>query len=238
MIIRATTFAALACAGVANVVAPAAEASTAYRYWSYWTAETGATSWQYATEGSGTHVPADGAVEGWRFGIAGDQTRIQPGALADFASICAGVDVPTDGKRVAVVIDPGSELEAPAGEVPGSLLTECVVAAAKDTGLQILQTIVDVRMDAGFVCAIAGYPSRECAPLVELPEPSDIASAGGGSTSDTEQTDVALAEQQPQQPAEPTSTGTPLIAAATVSVLALVGFGIWRHRRRERMRWP
>jgi hypothetical protein len=223
------TFTALALAGVVNVIAPPAEASSAYRYWSYWTAESGATAWQYATEGSGTRIPSDGAVEGWRFGVAGDATRIQPGSLPDFASVCAGVDAPTDGKRVAVVIDPGSPDEAPEGEAPGMVLTECVVAAEKASGLQILETIANVRMDAGFVCGINGYPARECAPLVELPDSADVAAAAGAPTSTTEE----LVNSATQQQAEPTSAGTPLITAATVSVLALVGFGIWRHRRRE-----
>ncbi|MDA2988775.1 MAG: SCO2322 family protein, partial [Actinomycetota bacterium] len=205
------------------------EASTAYRYWSYWTAESGATGWQYATEGSGTRVPSDGAVEGWRFGIAGDATRIQPGTLPDFAAICADVEAPTDGKRVAVVIDPGSTEEAPENEAPGSVITQCVVTPNNSTGLQILQTIAEVRMDAGFVCGVNGYPTQECAPLVELPEAIDTAAAVDASASNTEE----VVNSSTQLPAESTSTGTPLITAATVSVLALVGFGIWRHRRRE-----
>ena len=223
------TFTALALAGVVNVVAPPADASTAYRYWSYWTAEPDATQWQYATEGSGTRIPSDGSVEGWRFGIAGDATRIQPGTLPDFAAICADFEATTDGKRVAVVIDPGSPEEAPENEAPGAVLTQCVVAAEKATGLQILQTIAEVRMDAGFVCGVNGYPAQECAPLVELPEAIDAAAAVEAPASDTEE----VVNSSTQLPAESTSTGTPLITAATVSVLALVGFGIWRHRRRE-----
>lgn len=227
------TFTALAFAGVANVIAPPAEASTAYRYWSYWTAESGATAWQYATEGSGTSIPSDGAVEGWRFGVAGDATRIQPSTLPDFAAICADVDAPTDGKRVAVVIDPGSPDEAPEGEAPGTVLTECVVAAEKATGLQILETIANVRMDAGFVCGVNGYPARECAPLVELPDSPDISAVERTPFTNTVDADISAIEQQTQSQDTPASAGTPLITAATVSVLALVGFGIWRHRRRE-----
>lgn len=226
MIKRATTLSALALAGVLGVVALPAEASTAYRYWSYWNAETSSTQWQYSTEGSGTRIPADGAVEGWRFGIAGDAARIQPSVLPDFASICAGVEAPQDGKRVALVIDPGTSEEAPEGQLPGAVITECVTTTPSSTGLQILQAVVDVRMDAGFVCGLDGYPARECAPLVEMPAPAPrdggvSVTSLGESRQSTESTQEAT-----------TSTGTPLATAAALSIAALIGFGIWRRRRR------
>ena len=50
-------------------IAPAARAETAYRYWTYWQGNAG--SWQFATQGSATSNPLDGAVEGWRFAITG-----------------------------------------------------------------------------------------------------------------------------------------------------------------------
>lgn len=228
------TLTALALAGAVSVIAPPADASTAYRYWSYWTAGPGSTQWEYATEGSGTNVPADGAVEGWRFGIAGDATRIQPSTLPDFASVCAGVDAPADGKRVAVVIDHGSMQEAPGGETPRPSFAECVITSSSTTGLQILQSITDVRLDAGFVCGIDGYPSRECAPLVEVPELSQSAEGSGASVNVTAGTSATADEQRTNPQQQETATGTPLMTAATLSILALVGFGIWRHRRQER----
>lgn len=227
--LRVMTVTALAIAGVVTVVAPPTDASTAYRYWSYWTTEPGSTEWRYAIEGSGTRVPVDGGVEGWRFGLADDASRIQPTGVPDFASICAGTSAPDEGaKRVAVVIDPGTPAEAPQGETPGSIATECVVTDEASTGLQILQSIVDVRMDAGFVCGIDGYPATECAPLVDIPKAPAVAATTGTSASDEAST---IASQQPEDAA---NTGTPLITAATVSIIALVGFGLWRHRRRQR----
>ncbi len=214
-------------------VADPADASTAYRYWSYWNAEPGAPQWRYATEGSGTHVPPDGSVEGWRFGIAGDENIISPATLPDFRSICApGVQSgdaeqqPT--KRVALVIDPGTTAEAPDGESPGSVIATCITTSSSSTGLQILQSIAEVRMDAGFVCGIDGYPSRECAPLVEVPVPAP-------SMEIAEVSDI----DEPAQLATPVQertadSGTPLMTAATLSLLALAGFGLWRHQRRGR----
>lgn len=219
----------LALAGSLGIVALPADASTAFRYWSYWNAEPGESTWRYASEGSGTRIPADGAVEGWRFGIAGDAERSQPEIPPDFTSICAGAEPPVDGKRVAVVIDVGSEQEAPAGETPGPLITECVTTSSSSTGLQILQQVADVRMDAGFVCGIDGYPARECAPLVESPATANTASSPVPMDADNVQLSATPQEDLPSD------SGTPLVTAAALSLAALVGFGVWRHRRRVRV---
>lgn len=225
---RAIVLSVLAIAGSLSTVALPAEASTAYRYWSYWTAEPGDVTWRYAAEGSGTRIPADGAVEGWRFGIAGDDARIQPGPTPDFATICAGVEAPAEGKRVAVVIDTGSDAEAPEGESPSPVAIECVVTAESTTGLRILQEISEVRMDAGFVCGIDGYPARECAPLVDLSTQAPT----GTEPSDTDSSAAQLNAASEMNPS--TDTGTPLVTAAVLSIVALAGFGIWRRRRRVR----
>ena len=231
MIARVTALGALVIAGALSVVTLPAEGATAYRYWSYWNAEPSSTEWQYATEGSGTHIPSDGAVEGWRFGVAGEATRTQPSVIADFPSICGEVDAPAQGKRVAVVIDPGNPTEAPEGEAPGSVMTECVVTDDGSTGLQILQTIANVRMDAGFVCGLNGYPERECAPLVDNPEVSTMPASASSSQKDIPASTTSSSQASDARVA----SGTPLITAVGISILALVGFGIWRHRRRERV---
>lgn len=234
---RGTMLGALAIVSALGIVAPEVHASTGYRYWSYWNAAPETDSWVYATEGSGTHVPDDGAVEGWRFGIAGDATSIQPKHLPDFDAVCGQVPAPDDGKRVAVVIDPGNLTEAPAGETPTSWRGECVIAGVNATGLQVLQSITDVRLDAGFVCGIDGYPSKECAPLVdsrvtsievveatELNEPTEVKAPA----------ETAEAEQEPSSVStDTTSIGSPLITAAFLSLLAVVGFGLWRRSRRS-----
>ena len=45
-------------------------------YWSYWHASPGGT-WTYSTSGASTYNPAQGTVEGWRFG-SGQQPSITP----------------------------------------------------------------------------------------------------------------------------------------------------------------
>ena len=229
---RAATLSALALAGALSVAALPAEASTSYRYWSYWHADAGSPQWRYAVEGSGTRIPGDGSVEGWRFGIAADSETSQPGLDPDFAAVCAGVEASDGHKRVAVVIDSGSLVEAPEGEAPGSIRTACVVAAASATGLQVLQQVTTVRMDAGFVCGIDGYPARECAPLVELPDSSAQPSnrPAGATTVAIAETSRGETSQEESGPA--IDSGTPLVTAIALSVLALAGFGVWRHRRR------
>ena len=207
--------------------AQTSRADSGYRYWSYWNNSNG--SWSYASEGSGTRIPADGDVEGWRFGIAGDESFVAPSRPPDFASICSQQSRAEGMKRIAVVIDPGSSGEAPAGEEPGPIRTECVVTNAKTTGYQVLAQIAEVRTDAGFVCGLDGYPASECAPLVETPEVTEVDSS----------TNLAADEVSASAPpttarVESTSApdpGTPLLSAAAVSLVALIGFGIWRRRR-------
>lgn len=215
-------------------------ADSGYRYWSYWhgdTTEPG--EWVYASEGSGTRVPADGDVEGWRFGVAGEASRIEPTVSSDFASICAGV-TPTEGdKRVGIVIDAGLPDQAPAGERPSGTRIECVLAPTGATGYQVLMQIANVRTDAGFVCGIDGYPSQECAPLVDTSESQGQppiptsertpASAGIGSTEDSD-TASSLATPEAGAP----DAGTPLVTAAAVSLLALAGFGWWRRTKKTK----
>jgi len=226
---RATTHAALAfvLAGAVGVVAPAAGAETAYRYWSYWSSEPQQTQWSYATEGSGTHIPADGSIEGWRFGIGGEAARISPGIAADFDAVCSGVPKPESGKRVAVVIDSGTPQEAPPGEAPPAARTACVVTDSAATGYQVLLEVASVRTDAGFVCGIDGYPSSECAPLVDAPqEVSESAEAV-----DNEAPAVSAVSESTESTTQASGIGTPLATAVALSLLALASFGIWRRRR-------
>jgi len=234
LITRAATHAVLAfaVAGAVGVVAPIASAETGYRYWSYWNATEESTdgTWTYATEGSGTHVPVEGSVEGWRFGIAGEESRIRPSFPADFDSICSQQDAVEGSKRVAVVIDPGAPSQAPDGESPGAVRTECVVAERNATGFQVLAQVAEVRTDAGFVCGLDGYPASECAPIVEVPTAQEVDPSTSEPAAVTASDQSAPAESVASSTAA--GSGTPLVSAAAVSLLALLGFGLWRRRRR------
>jgi len=237
VIIRARASAGAVCAlGLITVAllagmlatAHTSRAESGYRYWSYWTSSSDGT-WKYASEGSGTRIPADGDVEGWRFGIAGDESFIQPSSPPDFDSICAQQNGGEGTKRIAVVIDPGSSSEAPAGEEPGSIRTECVVTNEKATGYQVLAEVAEVRTDAGFVCGLDGYPASECAPVVDVPEVTEADSPTDPGVDDlSEPTSATTASDASTSTRDP---GTPLLTAVAVSLIALIGFGIWRRRR-------
>lgn len=212
-----------------GLLAGNAAAETAYRYWSYWQAA--GSTWAYASEGSGTRVPNDGDVEGWRFGIAGDPEDINPRPMPDFQAICGSVAPQEDTKRVAVVIDFGESGQAPDGEQPPMAITDCVAAEPSATGYQILTRLADVRTDAGFICGINGYPSSECAALVEVPDVSAPSASPTATPQTPTDTDATASTAQAAPTASPSQSGTPLITAAVISVLAVLGFGLWRRSR-------
>jgi hypothetical protein len=191
--------------------APPAAAS-AYRYWTYWTADAGA--WAFAVEGPATRVPADGAVDGWRFavttvaGAPGDAPRVTPDAEA----ICAGVTAPAGSKRVALIIDSGPTAIAPDGQVPPPVTAQCVVVDAGATSADVLTSVTTVRSEGGLVCALGGYPEGECAPTISSDEAEEL---------------VATAEPEPSvaavPQAAPRDTGSPLPTLIVLTGLALVG---------------
>ena len=165
---------ALALAAVVLISAPAHAAE--YRYWTYWQAPAGAAAWAFATQGPGTAVPGDGAVEGWAFGVtteSGSQDDA-PTVGPDFAAVCGTTPVDAGRKRVALVVDPGPAVIAPTGQAPPAPVSTCVVADADATGYDVLRSVVDVRTDGGLVCGIAGYPTGECAALLDDAEATDL----------------------------------------------------------------
>lgn len=189
--------AALAVGLMAVVLVPAPAQAAAYRYWTYWQAPVGATAWAFATQGSGTSVPADGAVEGWSFSVSTESANAgdAPATAPDFAAICGSTPVQLDSKRVALVIDPGPAALAPEGETPPAPITTCVVIEPDATGYDVLRTAATVRTDDGLVCAVADYPARECAVVLDDAEAAELLAR------------VAVADPTPS--ALPSVTGLP-----------------------------
>ena len=72
-------------------------------------------------------------------------------------------------KAVALIVDPGPPQAAPDGQVPPAGLVACVEIADDATGYQVLRSALEVRTEGGLVCGIDGYPSGECAPVVDDP---------------------------------------------------------------------
>lgn len=167
------------------IAAPSAHAAE-YRYWGYWTTGTAAApeGWAFSPVGPAFRGAEDGSVEGWRLAIAPtmasaiDAPRV-PAASA-FDDVCAST-APVAGRiRVGVVVDMGRASDAPDGEQPPSSIGTCVVLQEGASGLDVLRAAIDVRMERGMVCGIAGYPSSGCAeaigeqppPEPERPEPA------------------------------------------------------------------
>lgn len=223
----ATAAVALALAIAGTLLAsPTASAAAAYRYWTYWQAPAG--SWAFATAGPATTVPADGAVEGWRFAItsAAGRSSDQPRVAADFATICADSPAQADRKRVGLVIDFGTTDAAPEGQAPPSTITACVIAEPDATGVALLRSIAAVRTDdVGLICGLADYPRTGCADLVDdAAAPSSPDAAPSGAASPASAT-VATPT---------TDDGSPLPTLIAVLVIAaLGGLAVLVSRRRR-----
>lgn len=203
----------------ALIATPQNASAMSYRYWSYWIGN--GSGWTYSPWGPASLRPADGSVEGWRFGVSSGTSGagLQPRATADFDRICADTSAEEGLKRVAVIIDPGLADDAPDGESPGGLWAMCVSAPPSATGADILRSAASVRTQAGMVCGLAGYPARECA-VVLRDEPENSAEQESPSPSATD----APAPQPTSRPstvagdADPTTSSplpTPTRSSAT-----------------------
>ncbi|MFD0562817.1 SCO2322 family protein [Kitasatospora saccharophila] len=202
-------------AGCAALLGPAAGSSAAaeYRYWSFW--KGGADGWSYQQVGPAGNVPADGAVDGWRFVLSqdGGQDTPRPSAAPDFAAICGGT-APADGrKRVAVVLDSGSAADAPKGEQPPAVRSACASVPSAANSAEVLAAVAaPLRYDSGaMLCAISGYPRAGCGE--QAAAGADSAAAGGG----------------------PGGDGGPSVGLfAGVGAVLLLGAGaVWQARRRR-----
>lgn len=166
---RVLLAAIVALAALAGVIAqaPQAAAEDGYRYWAYYQWDGG--KWAYAQKAADGMVPADGAVEGWRFAQATSSAPRVPRAAGDFAKICAGVQPAEGKKRVAVVIDQGTPEDAPspADKPNGQVQGTCLLTASDATGAAVLDQVVPVRKEK-LTCGIDGYPADGCGGAVQL----------------------------------------------------------------------
>lgn len=202
-----------------TAIAPVARADSAYRYWTYWQGNAGA--WQFGTQGPATSMPSDGAVEGWRFSIssAAGSEQAQPSVspATSFADLCGSTPPMSGKKRVALIVDPGYASESPEGEEPISALSTCVVADDDASGYDILRSQLTVRVEGGLVCGIGGYPAFECAPVIEINEPSARPSG----------------EAVNQKPSDDSLTSFGSISLTILVVIFGIGLGIalwWRRK--------
>ncbi|MEU0163180.1 SCO2322 family protein [Streptomyces sp. NPDC006261] len=134
-----------------------------YRYWSFW--EGSGKDWAYATQGPSLLRPDDGTVQGFRFSVSEDSSDAdQPRHAPDFGAVCASTPAKEGTKRVALVIDPGTAEDAPAGERPPALRTACAQLAPDASSAEALASVAKpLRYDSSaMICAISGYPKTGC----------------------------------------------------------------------------
>lgn len=157
--------------GTLGLGAAPAEA-TAYRYWSYWTG--GSAGWTFASQGA-ARVPADGSVDGWRFAVSpATGSSKPPRTAAGFGAVCGSTDPVAGSKRVAVVVDYGTDADAPPGDPPpDGPVAACVVIRADANGYAVLaEATRQIRVEGGLVCGVSGYPATGCGEPVADPTPT------------------------------------------------------------------
>lgn len=157
-------------------VSPPAHASDkGYRYWGYFQSTTGKGPWVSAMTGPTTVVP-DGSVEGWVFTFSSDAIvdAQAPRLTPNFGKLCATTKFAGENKkRIGVVVDFGRAVLRPRGEVSPRSIATCVVVDKSAIGFDVLQAVVKIRASSsGFVCALSGYPAKECG--AEIPTPPSL----------------------------------------------------------------
>jgi hypothetical protein len=231
----AVTAATAAIAAIGVLGAGPAHAEEGYRYWSFWNRDGG--KWAYATQGPATARPADGDVQGFRFSVSeNSQDSAKPRGAADFDAIC-GDTSPKDGtKRIALVLDFGSQTDAPDGETPPKGRMECARLPEDATSAEALAAVASpLRYDSNaLLCAVTGYPQTGCGEQVLAP-----------SSAQPESQSTPQSTRQSEPPPETAQSGTGNgdqeggngggpsagLIAGLAAVLALGAAAVWQSRR-------
>ncbi|MEV6412405.1 SCO2322 family protein [Kribbella sp. NPDC051718] len=216
---------------LAGTATTTAQAEDGYRFWGYYQYTGG--QWAFAQKGSEAVVPADGAVEGWRFAVGGAKPRV-PRAAGDFSAICGATPAETGKKRVALVIDSGTPADSASGATPPPATGTCVVTDPKATGAKILAAVKPVRIEKGLTCAIDGYPATGCGdqvknisvPATDEPVKLEIGAAVGAAP-------VPSASPSPSADSQPAKSHKVGWAGGVLILLIAVG-GYLTSRRRTK----
>jgi len=135
-------------------------------------------------------------------------------------------------------VDPGVAQDAPAGQTPPEQFGTCVSVPADATGADVLRAAkYPLRFNNnGLLCAIAGYPTGECAPVVEdVAAPSESSSGAPSATSSSVSSptpaETASAVADPSVNASSTSSAASsapaLNTAAPVATDDAVSGSVW-----------
>lgn len=194
----------------AMIITSAPAQADLYRFWSFWE-QSAEGEWTFIETGPGDVVPANGAVEGWRFGVGGvdASTNRPPRTDPTFSDICGNDPAPAGEKKVALVIDTGTAEDAPDGAtVPPPTLT-CATVPQSATAVQTLQSVAGTRADGGIICAINNYPPTGCGDTV------------AGVTAVPADTPTEFASDASVTPA-PTASSSPPVVAIVVGIAAIL----------------
>jgi hypothetical protein len=214
--------------------AVAAQAES-YRFWGYY--HWSGSGWEFYQFGPDQVTPTDGSVEGWRFAVTGEAAPRPPRTQGDFELICGATPAEQGAKRVAVVIDYGTEADADGGTKPAAPRGACAVVPPAATGAEVLSAVSQQRVEGGLVCALDGYPATGCGGLVEQTAPTGpekpvtLALPPGAGTASPEPTTTSAAEADDDESSIPVVIG---IAAAAAAVVALVVGATMQSRRSRR----
>lgn len=206
--------------------AGSASAEDGYRYWNYSHLE--GDTFAFAQTGPGDTTPKDGSVEGWRYGTSTVKQGVFPRAdlsKVDFDAVCGDTDAASGEKRVAVLVDFGTEADADGADVPDPR-AECAVVPKDATGQQVLESVVDVRADKGMICALDGYPAKGCGePVGDAQVSTDEQAVAFRLPASADDTKQVAAE-------EDTSSKAPLLGVVGV-LIALAGVALVVARRKR-----
>jgi hypothetical protein len=211
--------------------ARAEAARTGYRYWAFWNRNDGGT-WTYAQTNPVTSVPADGDVEGWRYGISaeGGDDSTRPRSKADFRKLCAGTPAQAGRKRVGLVIDPGTAADSADERQPPQRRSHCVRIATDASSAEVLAAVEKpLRYNGtGLLCAIHGYPKAGCGEVAGKADKSSTGSAKPG-----REHRATGADDNADESHSPVLGGPIGITAVAVLLAALAGGAFWLLRRRR-----
>ena len=212
---RAHVLIASIAAAIALVFGPALTASAAiYQYWGYW--QGSASGWTFSQQGSDQTTPAEGAVEGWRFGLDDGTGGRQPRIKATFDQLCASTAKADGKKRDGVVVDFGRDVDGDGKTAAPAPVATCVSVPTAATGTQVLAAATTTRVDKTMVCGINGYPATGCGG--EVPALTEAQKAAD--------TPIALPTKAPATSAAATPASAPASHAASPGMPWLPIIGI------------
>ncbi|MGA8211834.1 MAG: SCO2322 family protein [Nocardioidaceae bacterium] len=218
-----------------------AQAAPGYRYWNYF--HVSGDGYAFATTGPSGFVPDDGSVEAYRYGLSTGASGLEPRTAAStygVGDLCADQQAGSGEKRVGVLLDYGTEADAPDGVTPPEPRAACAVVPTAATGQQVLDAVSDLRVEDQLVCGIDGYPAAGCSVTVKNPPAADAAGTvefivPAAATPGADEAGAPTSNQaDDQQAADSQEDGFSwALAGAAVLVVVLAGGALVLSRRRR-----